>query len=59
MGASDESCLTRWVERASWWNGHLSGTGILPVTIPRRTILTLAIKKMGRAQRWCVTGRTF
>jgi len=23
------------VERASWWNGHLGGTGILPVTISR------------------------
>ncbi|WP_424094404.1 hypothetical protein [Moorena producens] len=20
------------VERASWWNGHLGGTGILPVS---------------------------
>ncbi|NEO82361.1 hypothetical protein [Moorena sp. SIO4G3] len=21
--------MTRWVEWASWWNGHLGGTGIL------------------------------
>ncbi|NEO36297.1 MAG: hypothetical protein F6J90_08175 [Moorea sp. SIOASIH] len=21
--------MTRWVESASWWNGHLGGTGIL------------------------------
>ncbi|NEP68566.1 MAG: hypothetical protein F6K02_25340 [Moorea sp. SIO3A5] len=28
-GASPKSCLTWWVERASWWNGHLGGTGIL------------------------------
>ncbi|NEO95724.1 MAG: hypothetical protein F6K56_38405 [Moorea sp. SIO3G5] len=25
-----KSCLTRWVEWASWWNGHLGGTSILP-----------------------------
>ncbi|NEO03858.1 MAG: hypothetical protein F6K50_53830 [Moorea sp. SIO3I7] len=26
--------MTRWVERASWWNGHLGGMGILPVSFP-------------------------
>ncbi|NEO69651.1 hypothetical protein [Moorena sp. SIO3H5] len=49
--------MTRWVERAlggmgilvewaSWWNGHLSGMGILPVTIFGRTVPTLATEKM-------------
>ncbi|NEO92314.1 MAG: hypothetical protein F6K56_19585 [Moorea sp. SIO3G5] len=31
------------VERASWWNGHLGGTGILPVTISGRPVPTLAL----------------
>jgi len=57
MGASPKSCFTRWLERASWWNGHLGGmairggTGILPVTIFGQAVPTLLKrrKKRGRS----------
>ncbi|NEQ17430.1 MAG: hypothetical protein F6K44_28375 [Moorea sp. SIO3E2] len=48
------------VERASWWNGHLGGTGILPVSFPDGlSELTGALMRKNRAnQGLCVTGRT-
>ncbi|NEP48336.1 MAG: hypothetical protein F6K65_05655 [Moorea sp. SIO3C2] len=58
QGASPKSCLTRWVEWTSWWNGHLggmgiwSGTGILPVSISGHQPNTGGALRGGLSQGW-------
>ncbi|WAN68949.1 hypothetical protein BJP36_42075 [Moorena producens JHB] len=52
QGASPKSCLTRWVEWTSWWNGHLGGMGILPVSISGQQPNTGGALWGGLSQGW-------
>ncbi|AOX02809.1 hypothetical protein BJP34_28230 [Moorena producens PAL-8-15-08-1] len=45
------------MEQASWWNGHLGGTGILPVPFPGGLSPQWEPRKSGLPLGWCVTGR--
>ncbi|NEO15857.1 hypothetical protein [Moorena sp. SIO3F7] len=47
-GASHFYCLTRWVELASWWNGHLARF------ISGQAVPTLATRRKISASPWVV-----